>query len=437
MEFSSSRKQDQPALIARLIRALLRGRVREAHLILRGSPQIPMLSPGLAALCGSVEGLGQWRSSDPPSLFAVDPLLELTPLFAAALSRAHLLSRNHAERQLACLDLLLDAGAAAQSNRYVNQDVLGRHESLLAASISGAGYLPLTRRLLERGANCQEPDALVAAVRHGSAEPFDLLLEKGARAVGSQALCAALEREEPTRIQRLLKAGADPSCADGQGQLPLLVALAEERSAAVLELLLSAGADPNVRNDDGLSAFRLAHRQGLIAQADLLLARGAGTQLERVDSLFGYCSRGMTDMALEVLSSAPELFDRACDPSERLLVDAVRLGKQRAVATMLEVGFSVLAAPAGEQPLHVAARYGRERLVRPLIDAEAPLRARDLYDRTPLAVAVRACGDPPIGAGDCIATVRALLEAGAWPEAWMLRTADEELAEVLERYLAA
>jgi hypothetical protein len=85
----------------------------------------------------------------------------------------------------------------------------------------------------------------------------------------------------------------------------------------------------------------------------------------------------------------------------------------------------------------VAARYGRERLVRPLIDAEAPLRARDLRDRTPLAVAVRACGEPPSGAGDCIATVRALLEAGAWPEAWMLRTADEELAEVLERYLAA
>jgi ankyrin repeat protein len=432
-----TRKHDQAALVARLTRALQRGRLREAQLILRGSPDLTSLSPALACLCGDALALSSHRYARPSSLFETDPLTGLDALFAAVLSRVHSLSRRHAEGQRECLRLLLEAGGSPDAWRELEGEEGPRRESLLAAAIRGAGERALIELLLERGANVQEADALEAAVQQESPEAFELLLERGARPQGSQALCAALRREEPGRIARLLRLGADPSGEGEASENPLLVALAEERSREVFSLLLSAGADPRLRTPEGLSVYQVALRQGLIAQADLLVGLGADPHVERVDCLFSYCSRGMVDMALEVLSGNPELFDRAANPEERLLVDAVRLDKRRAVSAMLEVGFAVQSAPEGDQPLHVAARHGRSELIRPLIDAEAPLRARNRSDRTPLALAVRSCAEPPLGAGDPLQTVRALLEAGAWPEAWMLRSADDDLAELLNRYLAA
>ncbi len=424
-------------MAARLTRALQRGRLREAQLILRGSPELSALSPALACLCGDALALSSHRYARPSSLFETDPQTGLDALFAAAISRVHALSRQHAEGQRECLRLLLEAGGSPDAWRELKDSDEPRRESLLAAAIRGAGERSLIELLIERGANVQESDALEAAVQQESAEAFELLLERGARPRGSQVLCAALQREEPGRIARLLRLGADPTGEGGLGGNPLLVALAQERSREVFALLLSAGADPRIRTPEGLSTYQIALRQGLIAQADLLVGLGADPHVERVDCLFSYCSRGMVEMALEVLSGNPELFDRAANREERLLVDAVRLDKRRAVEAMLEVGFAVEAAPEGDQPLHVAARHGRSELIRPLIDAEAPLRARNRSDRTPLALAIHTCAEPPLGAGDPLQTVRALLESGAWPEAWMLRSADEELAELLNRYLAA
>lgn len=437
MDAFSPRKQDQIALAHRLSRALLRGRMREAQLILRGSPELPGLSPALAALCGDPLALSALRYARPSSLFEVDPWIGVDALFAAALSKVHGISRRHAEGQLECLRLLLNAGGSPDAWRESNGERGPLRESLLAAAISGSGFLPLVGLLLEHGANVQEADALCEAVRLDGPEAFELLVGRGARPSGSAVLCAALEIEQPARVAHLLRLGADPAGSGDADGAPLRVALAEERSRNVIGLLLAAGADPCARTADGLSLTQVCHRQGLIAQADLLVAYGADPKLERVDSLFGYCSRGMVDMALRVLSTNPELFDRCADPEEHLLIDAVRLDKRRAVAAMLEVGFCVHAAPCGDQPLHVAARFGRSELVRPLIDAEAPLRARNAADRTPLALAVRAAIDPPRGAGDTLETVRALLAGGAWPEAWMLRAADGELAELLQRHLAA
>ena len=167
--------------------------------------------------------------------------------------------------------------------------------------------------------------------------------------------------------------------------------------------------------------------------ADLLLAAGANPDLDPVDTFFSLCSRGMSDMALALLSTQPELFDRASDPEEHLLIDAIAKNKAEAVSAMLEVGFSVEAQPDGDQPLHIAAKYGREKFLYMLLDAQAPLRAHNFDDRTPLALAVCFSESPPTGGGDYLETVRCLLEAGARPEAWMLNIASPEIAELLGR----
>ena len=116
---------------------------------------------------------------------------------------------------------------------------------------------------------------------------------------------------------------------------------------------------------------------------------------------------------------------------DSMLVDAIAKDKRPAVQAMIEVGFSVESAPVGDQPLHVAARHGRWELLYQLLDAGAPLRARNLDDRTPLDLAVRGAESPLFGSGNYVETVRILVEAGARPEAWMLKAAPEAVSEVL------
>ena len=431
MQRTHRRKQDSRELTEDLRQSLLRGRLQRARLILKGAPDLVGNSAWMSALCGEPSPLASLLGGDTGLAERVDPLYGSSPLFANALSRVHRMNPERADHQLECALLLLSAGANPNAWRTDAGHGNEQRQTVLTAAVEGAQFPALVELLLDHGASAEDPEAIRAAARLENTRCLEILLDRGARPDRALALHAAVEYENPEMLRRLVERGADPHQVDDRLRTPLHAAVRAERSREVVEILVDAGCDLDALEDRGLSAFRIASRHGSVEATDLLLERGANPQLDQVDTFYGLCSRGLSDMALTILSTQPELFDRVCDPEETMLVDAVEKDKREAVRAMLEVGFSVESSPEGEQPLHVAARFGRSELLHPLLDAQAPLRARNADGRTPLALAVRSSDDPPHGVGDLPETVRILLDCGARPEAWMLNCGSQDVVELL------
>src|SRR5450755_3836177 len=90
------------------------------------------------------------------------------------------------------------------------------------------------------------------------------------------------------RLKSLLDSGADPNRRDGNGNSPLLEAVAA-RKAAAARALVAAGANPNLTSVGGRTPLIEAAIGGRVEIARLLIAagadlnigeRGAGTPLE-------------------------------------------------------------------------------------------------------------------------------------------------------------
>lgn len=140
---------------------------------------------------------------------------------------------------------------------------------------------------------------------------------------------------------------------------------------ALIDVLVDAGADPG-----GAVTAALAHRE--LDAAERLLERGAARTL-----LVAACT-GRVD---EVARLAPGAGD---DERRAALAAAARYGDAPAVAVLLALGVDASAyAPPGfhdhATPLHHAVDGGSLDAVRALVEAGAPLGARDrVYDGTPL-----------------------------------------------------
>jgi ankyrin repeat protein len=154
--------------------------------------------------------------------------------------------------------------------------------------------------------------------------------------------------KEADALELLLAYGADPNEAPGQGPTrlwgaPLLRAIAVRCSARHIKALLSAGANPRAQTSDGVSAYRLALRVGLVDVAELLSAAGAAEPLTPKDEFTAACSRGDITDARRVRKQHPELPVSLPAIELRLLPDAAAWGSVEAVKTMVECGWPVSA----------------------------------------------------------------------------------------------
>lgn len=431
MTRTDRRKRDTEELAKTLTRALVRGEIHVARLILKGSPQITAGNAWLAALCGDPESLAAELAANPRNAENPGQLDGSSPLVACANSRVNQINPLRADAQLQCAVLLLAAGADANVWSSTPLNAVAGQRSVLQSAIEGARFPSLVELLLDHGASVNDPGALEAAAGLADHRCLQMLLERGARPDSTPVLQAAIRGARPENITLLLAHGASARMVDSRLRSALHWACDKERSPAVITKLIDAGADLDAVDSQGLSPLRLATRLGCVEICDLLLSRGATAERDHVDTFYGLCSRGMSDMALTVLSTHPELFDRVSDSEESLLVDAIEKDKREAVRAMIEVGFSVESAPEGDQPLHMAARFGRSELIQPLLDAGAPLRARNHDDHTPLDLAVRGSEAQLANPGDYEASVRILVEAGSRPEAWMLKQAPQAIRDLL------
>jgi ankyrin repeat protein len=185
----------------------------------------------------------------------------------------------------------------------------GLGAALLAAACAQRPETPLTqaaarndvaalRHLLDEGHKADEGGeswtALIWAVRSGSVEAINVLLDSGAdvNLPGSTGdnwdatpLQHAILERQPAAVRLLLARGADANRGAGGSLAPLFLA-AGDTDPAMLELLLAHGADPSVEDEHGATPLSRAVSAGTLKGPDRPMF--GGCRVETVRALIAH-----------------------------------------------------------------------------------------------------------------------------------------------------
>ena len=177
---------------------------------------------------------------------------------------------------------LLDEGAPVNT-----QDVNGS-TSLMIASV--LGHSEVVCVLINYGADLNilakgldDATALMYACDHQRTVCVDLLLAGGAdpnlcSREHSPLIDACIIDDypmDPTILEKLLSAGANPNTQTGDDGLTALMQAAADGYEKGIEVLLKAGADVSIQDSNGLTALHCAAEYGHLAVCKTLLASGA------------------------------------------------------------------------------------------------------------------------------------------------------------------
>ena len=316
--------------------------------------------------------------------------------------------------------MLLDAGAS------------------LTRAISWAADLGRTKEviaLVDLGGNPNE--ALSTAASAGRTKVVEALLASGADPdargrLGQAPLYWAMRHGRETTTEVLLRAGAEPSGALGDGIDAKIVEALLERGADLtdvlieavrvndregIKVLLAAGVDVNAKDMAGKTALHEAARVNGGPTIELLIENGADPDIEDAHGMtplivatMNYRERtidalvqGGSDPTMHFVKAARNghlfamhhLREIGADPNARLdggrtpLHEASAAGQYKAVGKLLMMGAAVDVGDGnGSTPLHEAARSGDDSTASQLIQAGADPTARDRTGRTPWRVAI-------------------------------------------------
>jgi ankyrin repeat protein len=206
----------------------------------------------------------------------------------------------------------------------------------------------------------------------------------------------------------------------------------------MVDVLLAHGAQAITATATEPSSYQLAARHGDRRILDVLHRHGVHDDATTTEAFLGACARGDRAAAEDLLRAEPDLVSRLTDDDHAAIVDAAEYRGVTAVSLMLDLGFRADARrdTDGATAVHTAANAGQADVVRLLIAAGADIETHDsTFGGTPLSWATVGSGrtttDDPTG--DWVATVEALLEAGAKIDgAWVAsKPPSDEVATVL------
>lgn len=406
-------------------------RLLEADRSLADDPLAAVAMGNAGRVAAALEADPSWATT------SVDAARGWSPLLYACYSRWHTESPERAEAARATAEMLLDAGAPADSHngRLPNRG----YRSALHGSVA-VDHPALCRLLLERGARADDRASLELAARSGARECLRELLAHGAKVPGTWALGAAATAGDAASVELLLgelwrSEGKDEAARAATEQL---CELAGGGARDIVERLLAWGADPD-GDRQGLSPLRRAVRAGRDDIAAALVAAGATSDVSTVDSLLGACARGDLAAVEALVAAEPSLAGQLAGADGAAIVELAAQPSSLSVRILLDLGVPVSARNGqGETALHAAAYEGRAETVKLLVERGADVDARDAcFESTPLAFATVGSGERPNPDGNWVATVQILLEAGASKaDVWLSgdKAPSEEVANVLRVY---
>ena len=330
-----------------------------------------------AAQYGHVEVL-QYLLQQGVSVNAESSVAGGTPLLVAA-----------KEGQLACMQILLDAGAEIDRTNCV-----GRTSLYCAAQ---EGQLAALKMLLSRGAKIKgwsscESDPLCIAALRGHMASVRALVRAGApiitaRRYGFSALNNAAQNGHMEILEYLLQQGVSANAeSTPSGGTPLRVA-SEKGHILCMKVLLDAGADLNHSLNGRTALYGAAHENRLAALA-LLLASGANRQGWNdwdSDPLCIAAFNGHVECVKAlVMAGSPIVTGRKYTFSA--LHAAVYNGHVEILEYLLQQGVSasVESSPNGGTPLMAASESGHLWCIRTLLAAGAAVNQSTDYGKTAL-----------------------------------------------------
>jgi ankyrin repeat protein len=274
--------------------------------------------------------------------------------------------------------------------------------------VAGRGHEPLTRMLIEEGAdvnaaNVNEVTALYRAAELGHHKVVPLLLAKGADTeakdkFGRTVTFSAAARGHVATLKMLLEAGADVNVIDVNEQNVMLYLASEKPEKPgkwgtdVVQLLLQTDIDLEAKDKDERTSLLWAAATGKENLARLLLTG----RKENNAKIGATNNRGKTALHLAAennrIALVKLLLDNGADPAARsdggwtALHNAAEKGHEEVVTLLLKKNANVNATTSsGMTALHWAAQNGKESMVRLLLKQEGIRRnCKDSFGTTPM-----------------------------------------------------
>jgi ankyrin repeat protein len=431
----------------------------------------------IAAILGDDAAVRRCLSIDPASVHAKSEPHGADALNYLCLSKYLRLDPSRSEAFLRAATALLDAGADPNTGFWTK----GPHAEFETALYGAAGvahHAPLTRLLLERGADPNDGE-----VAYHSPESYDnaamqAVVETGrlTRESLSLMLLRKIDWHDLEGVRVLLDRGADSNAGWKRAGRPLHHALVRSNSLQIIELLLDRGADPTLAAheagetneagaasnaggtsnaggargagaaSEGLTAIARAAREG---RADVLAAiarRGVPIALDGVDRLIAACAMDDADAIRAIVQQedGPALVREVIAMGGDLLAKFAGNDNEAGVRQLLDLGVDVAAPfatgdgyfdePAGSLAIHLAAWRAYPAIVRLLIARGSPVDLPDPNGRTPLALAIKACVDSYWAGRRTPESVDALLRAGASVRGLPFPTGYADVDDLLRRH---
>jgi ankyrin repeat protein len=203
-------------------------------------------------------------------------------------------------------------------------------------------------------------------------------------------LMAAVCSGQAQRVQALLQQGASPHTSYEPDNRTVLHAAAQAGQVKVLHHLLDAGADVNARTSNGTTPLHLAIVHGYTPAVAALLERGASVTAADNDgwTALHHAARHGHTAVFQMLLKAGASLEASSTQCGAPLHCACH-GRSCATASrLLALGAAVTSRDSkGRTPLHVSAGMGHLDLVRLLVGAGASVDVKDSQGQTPLMLA--------------------------------------------------
>jgi len=403
--------------------ALWHGSLERANQILSEHPELGSSDIHTAAVVGDDEAVRRFIAADPGSVNAKLPPYDGDALNYLGLSKYLRLDKSRSDAFVRAATALLDAGADPNTG-FWNK---GEFETALYGAAGVAHHAGVTRLLIERGADPNDPEVVYHTPEDWDLEALKAVVETGRLTAESLSLMLMRKADwhHTEGVKYLLEHGADPNASWKHGFNALQHAIVRDNDLPIIELLLEHGGDLAAPLPKGGTTLGLAARRGRSDILELAARRRLSVEMP-IEGLLVACAMHDDESVREIARQNPAVVQELVANGGQVLAEFAGNDNAGGVRRLLDLGIPVDArfhegdgywgVAKDSTALHVAAWRAAHDTARLLIERGADVNARDMKGQTPLVMAVKACVDSYWTEWRKPDTVAALLGAGATTE---------------------